>query len=700
MDHEFEIGSIIEFDDGDDLRVGVVVDTIGKKKLAVLTASGDRMRTVPKDVTAELGTGPADDDSRAQKKLTSLESDIAGRKADVELEMLWEFAREDDEPKSAAFLADLMFAEDDPATVAALRRALREDPTYFKRRRDGLYEPRSDGQVASLKRQREAELERQAERRRILDTIASTLKLPADERRARIEAAMGDDDALRDGIYLLQDFAAHGQDYSRRDEAVELLDDIIAAIDQHLDGHMDQKAFDLMRHLGLWEEHENLALHRFRITAEFPDELVAQAQELSDQPWEPEPWRTDLTHLRALTIDSPSTRDIDDALSCQPTIDGGWELFIHIADPSAYVDRGTALDKEARSRGTSVYLPGQTVPMFPPVLSEDKMSLVAGERRPALTTKVIFDDQLQIVDQEIIASVVEVNHRLSYDEADKLLAGDQSGPIADLLRNLAFLADECRLRREEEGATSFNLPDIKIEVDRQVDPPQVEVSAVETDTPSRDLVSELMILNNDQVGRFCARNDIPVIYRVQEPPDQPLEDDEILSIPEGPARTFAQIRRMNPGTITTHPSIHFGLGLHTYAQASSPIRRYSDLMCQRQLKAFLNDQPLPYDNEAVLEVLSDVDRAAGNAYSAEKDTQRYWLTYYLKQRGDEPMEAVVVEHYDAQASRVSVFLSHCAYRSKCTLRSKVAVGEQVAVVVERANPRFDVLRLRQAPNES
>lgn len=698
MDHDIEIGAIIEFEDGDQFRLGIVVELIGKKKLAVLTAGGDSMRALPDEVTAQFGTGPADAPERAQKKLAALEQTITSRQSDVELEILWEFAREDDDPRPARDLADLMFADDSPPTVAGLRRALSENQTYFKHRRDGLYEARSDGQVATLKRQRQAEQERQNQRQRIVDTIAKTLTLEPEARQDHIAEAMGNDDALRDGIYLIQDFAAHGQDYTRRDDAVDLLDDIIAAIDTHLDGHMDQKAFDLMRHLRLWEEHQNMALHRYRIGESFDDAVEAAAAEVADAPWEPEDWREDMTHWRAVSIDSAGTRDIDDALSCQPTIDGGWKLAIHIADPSAFVEAGSVLDNEARRRGTSVYLPGRTIPMFPRQLSEDKMSLVAGVARPAMTSLITFDDQLNVVDTQLVASVIEVDERLTYDDVDKLLAGDHSGPTAELLRNLAFLADQCRLNREQAGATSFNLPDLKVLVDRDGDTPQVEVQAVDTDTPSRDLVSELMILNNDQVGQFCARHDIPVIYRVQEPPEQDLEDDEILAIPEGPARTFAQIRRMNPGTITTHASLHFGLGLHTYAQASSPIRRYADLICQRQVKAFLRDQPLPYDNSDVLEILGDVDRAAGHAYDAERDTQRYWLTYYLSQLGDQPLRAVIVDHYDAQGSRVSVFLTDCAYRSKCAMRSKVAVGEEVTVVVDQANPRFDVLRLRQAPN--
>ncbi len=698
---DINIGSIIEFDAGDDHRLAIVTDTIGAKKLAILTADGDEMRTTPSEITFEVGSGSTDNPSWARDKLQKLQDTVDNRQSDVELEMLWEFVREDGEPMTAEALSELMFADDAPPTVLAIRRALRADPTYFKHRRDDLYEPRSDGQVASLRRQREARLEKERQHERVIKKIASSLALPEDERPAHIDEAMGKDDALRDAVYLLQDFAAHGEHFSRRDDATEILDDLLERIDQHLDGHMDQKAFFLMVELGLWEEHKNLSLHRYRITPEFGDELMEEAKRIADEPWEPEEKRRDLTQWTAITIDAPSSRDLDDALSCRPTIDGGWELAIHIADPSAHIPQGSALDMEARKRATSIYLPTGNIPMFPRCLSEGKMSLLPQIQRAAMTTRVVIDENLDIQETEIFPSVIEVDRRLSYEEVDRWLSGDDSDDarFTGLVDRLAYIADECHNRRTEDAGAYFDLPDLKINVDEETDPPAVEVDAVDTDTPSRLLVSELMILNNELVGQFCARHQIPAIYRIQEPPDEPLMDDEIRAIPEGIARTFAQIRRMKPGDITSQPGHHFGLGLHTYAQASSPIRRYSDLACQRQLKAHLADEELCYDEESILKVLADVDEAASDASTTQRATQRYWLYYYLSDV-DEVLDAVVVDHYDDRGSRASVFLNDCAYRSKCSLRTKVPVGHSVRVVVGRADARRDILSLRQAPEAS
>ncbi len=694
---DLQIGSIIEFDAGEEYRLAIVTDTIGAKKLALLTADGDEMRTTPKKITFEVGSGSVDNPSWARDHLQKLEDTIDSRRREVDPEMLWEFVREDDEPMSAEALSELMFADSAPETVLALRRALRENSTYFKHRRDDLYEPRSDGQVASLRRQQEAQREREEKHRRVLDGIAEAFHLPPQERAAHIEEAMGEDDALRDAVYLLQDFAAHGENFPRRDDATTILDDLLSRIDRHFDGHMDQKAFFLMVELGLWDEHTNLCLHRYRIDPQFSDELVQEARRIADMPWEPESFRRDLTGWTAITIDAPSSRDLDDALSCRPTIEGGWELAIHIADPSAHIPLGSSLDEEAQRRATSIYLPTGNIPMFPRPLSEGKMSLLPGELRATMTTRVLIDENLDILETEIFPSVIEVDNRLSYDEVDQILqgGGEADARIADLVDRLAYIANECHNRRTEDAGAYFDLPDLHISVDDTADSPTVEVEAIDTDTPSRALVSELMILNNELVGQFCARRNIPVIYRVQEPPDDPLVDDEILAIPDGVARTFAQIRRMKPGDISTQPGPHFGLGLHGYAQASSPIRRYADLACQRQIKAHFIDETLPYDDESILEVLADVEQTVGEASNTERETQRYWLYYHLA-TVDEPLDAVVVEHYDQRASRASVFLTDCAYRSKCSLRTKVPVGESLQVIVDRADPRRDILTLRQA----
>ncbi len=693
MDIEIEIGSIIEFDDGDEHRLAIVTDTIGSK-LAVLTADGDQMRTTPEQVSYRLGRGPADDAEAARDKLNKLDATVEQRRGDVDLEMLWEFVGGDSAPMGAEELAEVMFADDSSVTVLGMLRALREHPVYFKSRRDNQFEPRDEKKVEMLRRQHEVQQQKKKRRRRVLERFGELLGLPQEDRRAGVDEAMSEDDGFRNAVHTLQDFAAQSDDYHRADEAKQWLDDVMETADQRFGGPMNQKAFELMVALGLWGPHYNLAKHRWGIDETMPPAVVKAAEKLADERWEPEEYRRDMTGWTTVTIDSPSSRDLDDALSCRPTIDGGWELAVHITDPSAFVEIGSRLDREAQKRGTSVYLPRGVVPMFPRRLSEEKMSLLPDRLRPAVTTWVKFNQDLEVEDTEIFASTIRVDRRLSYRQVDQMLESTGEDRIADLVGRLAYVADECHNRRTEDAGAYFDLPDISIEVDDSSDPPEVDVEVIDTDTRARNLVGELMIVNNEMIGRFCARHQIPAIFRTQPQPDQPLVDEEIESIPEGIARTFAQVWRMNPGETSTQPGEHFGLGISNYAQVSSPIRRYTDLVCQRQVKAALIDEPLPYDQDDILEVLAGVQRRIDAASKAQRASERYWIVEHLS-RCDEPLEAVVIDHYDDRGSRAAVFLTECAYRSKCTLRSNAPVGERIEVVVERADPRADVLSLRQ-----
>ncbi len=438
------------------------------------------------------------------------------------------------------------------------------------------------------------------------------------------------------------------------------------------------------------------------IDVAFPEGLLEQAALLAARPWTPEPWRRDLTHMLCVTIDDPDSRDLDDALSCVPREEGGWRLGVHIADPSARVAAGTPLDEWARDRGTSLYLPTGTIPMFPRDLSEAAMSLVVGELRPAMSTIVEIDRDLNVVDVQVLASMIKVDRRLSYDEVDEVLEQDARAPVDAMLHDLAFLTSELFFQREEQGAMSFDIPEAKVtvtgvtmasgELVMGIDA-EVVVAPVDGESPARTLVSEAMILASANMARFCHDHEIPVIYRSQAPPEEELFDEHVLAMPEGIPRYFAMRRKMRPGSITTYPEPHFGLGLEMYVQATSPIRRYADLICQRQVKAFLTGEPLPYSPDEILEIASDVERTTREALGASRSMAQYWAYVYLEQHRDEPFEAVVLDHRDDRVA--FVFLNKLAISVKCRMNRRHEPGDVIQVSVDRVEPRQGFLRIRQ-----
>ncbi|WP_168210733.1 ribonuclease catalytic domain-containing protein [Persicimonas caeni] len=704
------LGEIIEFSSGDDHRIGVIVGEIGKKKLEVVTSEGDEMRATRKEVTFETGVSVADYSSTsvAQSGARRFAKKVEEFAEELDLPILWQFVSDMGEAMGPEGIAELFFATTEPAARLAVLSVLRDDIVYFKQKKGPTFEPRSESQVEELKKQVEAELQKERERQNFVDGVVEILKADDDARAEVADAKMADPD-FRKFARIIQKYAIYDQDHDRADQAKELLDEIEDGYGRHLKGRYGSKAFHLMVDMTVWDEHENLHLLRHNISPDIADEIVEAAQVICERSWEPEGYRRDLTDVLMFSIDSASTKDIDDAISCEKLPDGGYRVGVHIADPSARVAAGCNVDLEARGRGTSIYLPTGIFPMFPHSLSHEKMSLVAGELRPAVSSLMTFNADLELVDTEIVPAMVEVDHRLTYDGVDQILANPSeadlpgldtsaSENLASSLQSLQKIARALHEERVSNGAVNIDLPELKLKVDYTPGgEPTISTRVLDSNSPSRQLVSEVMVLNNRVLGEFCRDHELPTIFRGQAPPEEELYTDDILSLPEGLAREFALVRKMKPGDVTTQPTSHFGLGLAVYVQASSPIRRYTDLVAQRQIKAFLAEEALPYGESDIMEVLGSVESAARGAYLAERETTRYWTLYHLGTTlKGEPLEATVVEHKGHDKAAAAVFVHDVAFKANCKFRDRPPVGAKCEVMVVKADPRKDVLQLRGA----
>lgn len=686
-------GAIVEFVSSSEHRLGVITGEVGKQKLIVTGLGGVQMRPARADVT--FITGKKADHTSAplmQRALESMEAQIEALRQNLELELLWEMVLELGEQMDDSAMADLALGSTEAVARLAILRSLRADGVFFKQRKNG-FEPRERAQVDQLREQLESQRRREQERANFLEAVSGLMALAQDERLAATQARLAQDTTFRQYFDVLREYAAQGDDYARRDLAEDFL--AILGEDVNLRGRGASRAFGLMVALGLWTKHENLWLHRFHINAHFKPEVLAQAQAVVEAEFTPEPWRQSLDGLLSFTIDDDSTKDLDDALSIEQRERGPY-VGIHIADPSALVPAGSALELEALSRGTSLYLPTGNTPMFPSTLSEGAMSLIAGQARPALSTFIQLSPAGEVLDVEVKPTIITVSHRLSYDQVDALLEGQgDEHPCAASCAALYEVAGHLARRRAEAGAISLSFPEVKFYVeDERSDEPEVSCQLLDVNTKSRELVSELMILASASIGAFCAKNNIPVIYRIQEPPEGEVFDAQTMALPEGLVRDSALRRKLRPASISANPGGHAGLGVYAYVQATSPIRRFSDYLCQRQLKAYLSGEPLPYDQDEILRIAAMVENTTREARVTERETVRYWTLYYLEQHQHEPMEAVVVDYRDD--GKAFVFISALAFRDKVELRQRVPLGEQVFVKAIKASARQDMLRLVQA----
>ena len=380
----------------------------------------------------------------------------------------------------------------------------------------------------------------------------------------------------------------------------------------------------LLIQLGQWDEHRPASMAGTPWSNGFSEDLLLEARQLletCDAPHPGDETRLDLTAQTCVTIDDAETRDIDDAIALERRQDGSDRLWIHIADPGRLIAEGSPLDLEARRRGSSLYLSRGNLPMFPADLSTGPFSLRTGHRNAAWSTWIDLDEKGEISDFGILRSWVTPRYRLTYDDADELidLAPPEEADLADLHR----LLERRRRWRSDQGALQMDLPEGRIRCREG----ELSVQITEPGA-SRMMVAEAMILAGAVAARFGTNHNLALPYRSQLPADLPSAS-ELEQLSDGAVR-FAAIKRcLSRGLMGTQPAPHFSLGLEAYAQATSPIRRYGDLVVQRQIAAVIDAQS-PLCEESMQELIDSFDAAVREGLSIAREDQRHWQQVWFE----------------------------------------------------------------------
>lgn len=660
-----EKGTLVEFRVNGNRRLAVADRPEGKKHWIAIDERGQAHTLHPRQITYEV-TGQ-----------TYLPKDISAFWAEVQpyldpssLEVAWELLVEDEEPTDPRSLALLLFSEQTPAQCYAAYHLLSEDKLYFKQKGD-RYEPRSAAQVSELKHQSELATQR------IQEWQQFTTKLQAALAGEPVDWQPGD----RIRIEALERFATLGEEASHRAPALEIL----TALERP---GTAEAAFQLLIDLGLWSHHENLFLRRSQIPTQFPSRVHDMAtSHLANPPADPDGDRMDLTHHKVYTIDDESTREIDDGVSVETLEDGTQRVWIHIADPSRLVTPGDELDLEARRRCTSLYLPTGMIPMFPPELATGPMSLVQRQVCPALSFGVTLDETGAVQDYCIHPTWVKPTYRLTYEDVDEILRlGVRAEPELEAIANFARLRQSWR---QSQGAISIHMPESSIKVQDD----EITINVVE-DSRSRDLVAEMMILAGEVAGRYGQENELPLPFRGQTQPELP-DESELLQLPAGPVRYCAIRRCMPRSEVGITPLRHASLGLDTYTQTTSPIRRYTDLLAHYQIKAHLRGDPLPFSAEELKEILQLVSTAAYEAILVERQTNRYWGLEYLRRHSDEAWQALMLRWLREHENLGLVLLEDLGLELAMRFNRPVALGDRFDVKVTYADPRRDVIQFTE-----
>ncbi len=662
-----EKGTLVEFklqgDASDRRRLAVIDRPEGKKNWIAIDERSHshtlHSRQVTYTVTGQIYT-PKEIAGFWQETQSYLDPDS--------LEVAWEIL--EGESVDPAGMAMLLFSQQTPVFCYAAYCLLSEDKLYFKQKGD-RYEPRSSAQVAELKHQANVEAQRSQEAQNFQNRIQQALEGESVEwqssDRVRLEA--------------LERVAVLGDEATHRTPALELL----TALGR---SETAEAALQLLVELGLWSPHENLFLRRSQVPIQFSSKASEMsASRLSSPPLDAHPNRLDLTHLKVYTIDDESTREIDDGLSVESLADGRQRLWIHIADPSRWVEPGDDLDLEARRRCTTIYLPTGMIPMFPPELGTGPMSLTQGKVCSALSFGVILDETGEVENYQIQVSLVKPTYRLTYEDVDEILQlGVQAEPE---LEAIATWSKRRSSWRQSQGAISIHMPESSIKVKDD----EITIEVLE-DSVSRSLVAEMMILAGEVAGRYGEAHSLPLPFRGQPQPELPPEG-ELLQLPAGFVRDYAIRRCMPRSEVSITPVRHASLGLATYTQVTSPIRRYADLLAHFQIKAHLRGETLPFSTESIQELIQVLSNTAYESMLVERQTNRYWALEYLRRRPQEIWQSLVLRWLREHENLGLVLLEELGLEVAMHFSRPIEVGERLDVKVTYADPRQDIIRLTE-----
>jgi ribonuclease R len=434
-------------------------------------------------------------------------------------------------------------------------------------------------------------------------------------------------------------------------------------------------------------------IRSFDLPDEFPADVLANAREQAESFDEQDlDGREDLTGETIVTIDPATARDFDDAISLdRDEKSGHWHLGVHIADVAHFAPQGSALDREARRRGTSVYLPQRTIPMFPELISNGLASLQQGKRRYVKSVFIEFAADGTRVHSRFANAVIKVKRRFAYEQVMAIYAGKKqktAKPLAALpadvlalLMRMKELALILRGRRFKRGALELDMPEIELDYD---DAGKVTGAHFAEHDLSHQVIEEFMLAANEAVAGQFAELDVPFLRRVHPPPDEIKlkafsEFVRILGYdlkratdrfslqrilakssdkPEKHAVHYALLRSLKQAVYSPYEEEHYALASKDYCHFTSPIRRYPDLTVHRQLDQWLRDGRVGGDTVELAGVGEHCSRMERRADAAERELVKLRLLDYLTGRVGEQFDAIItgVAEYGffAQAERLPV----------------------------------------------
>ncbi|MBF0349610.1 MAG: RNB domain-containing ribonuclease [SAR324 cluster bacterium] len=508
-------------------------------------------------------------------------------------------------------LAENFLDSPQPVPRLALLIALLEDNLWFKRTRHQTFIPRTSAELELIETQT-----RQARKLAAKSIQIQKWIMQLDQQQS---LSVDDDPDLREWLQQLRSVLIQAKESPHWKEISTLMNW------NTLERDDECKIRKWLLQSGMPVSWCRLLLEKSQIRDHVSQNVLEEATSIAEILHEKSP----SSNAECLTIDSEKTRDYDDAFSVLSWNDQQLTIVVYITDVADRIAPESLVFEDARKKISTVYTLRQIFPMLPEILSNQALSLVAHKNRPAIafTFEISATGTYQI--NAIRSETIQVSRNLSYNQADEYVRQE-----TDYWPRLFTACQALMKRRIENGALELERREVEMDISN---PDQIKIIPLDRNSPSNLIIQELAILVNHETARYLSEKKYPAIFRTQPP-------YEIVKQPQPGESLEMRHIQIDPARLTTVPGRHSGLGCDVYTQVTSPIRRFTDLIVQHQLKQSLANGPSLFDEEKLMVWAQQAELQQKTYAQIEREITAHWKIRYLSQHIGEPFKATILRH--------------------------------------------------------
>ncbi len=675
-------GCIVEYMEANAPQIALVTEEQGGKLRLLLPNRRETRLSINRLLP---WSGPVlPDISSKDKNIQNLEEHRKSRKSIAESIgsfEVWELSQGEVDKATAQWFAELFVQDPSVDTIAAYGHVLLQTKSHFR-----FQNPHFEVFSASLVEARLAEQNAQHEREALISGGAAFFRILWDvwSKKRTLPLADSNEWPPESVTELLKRILRSRIADPESSEYEVIWRSLIKGLPE-----MQHMALHLATAWGLVPAHHNYWLDKADYAAgdSWSETYVDEIEHIISQIQQ----GTSTLSLPYISIDSATTKDIDDAYYVEKLPDNGYKLHLALACPALVWPFGTSLDKAVMHRTTSLYLPEATYHMLPEVLGTDMLSLIQGELRPSLHVCMEVDSAGQILSCMPSLQWLTIKANLTYEDCEDLLEGHASSDNAAMpYKEQIILGEELSLLRQKTriaaGAVVMDRPDNKIILEGQGEHTKVSIEETRTTPRAQLLVSEMMVLASAALAIWAKEQNIPLLYRTQDVAI-PREYAGIWTKPHDMSRI---IRALTPSSLELNPKPHAGLGVPCYTPITSPLRRYSDLLNEAQVLHFLMHNKPRWQTEELEGLLTTLNIHSEAAVHVQRFRPRYWRLQYMRQEGDKKWwDAVITEENDNFVTVNLPFEQLIVRGRRHLFGERASQGQEVQVRIGKVNPLYN-----------